>query len=228
MKATSKKIHPKLEQLSQKVGGKIHEDGELYYGPVGREIYISTDDGSEFSLWSERPLYSCKDGRLRLTRVRTSGDSRGWYSVKAPAAEIESVLKHSLGHSDSEVAYENILQHCCVRDPSCIERGLTIYQKRRIRGVEFDVGGRFIDILAVDAKGSLVVIEFKRSRGHEQVLGQVSRYMGWIRKHIAKPDQQVRAIIIARHVTGDLRLAAAEHPNIQLKEYDVRIDIKEA
>src|SRR5881396_753150 len=57
MKAQSSKPHPKLEQLKNKIGGMIEEDGELYYGAPGkRQIFITTEDGKDFWLWGERPL----------------------------------------------------------------------------------------------------------------------------------------------------------------------------
>ena len=67
MKTKRKKIHPKLLQLQKSVGGKIDtEDGELYYGPPGKEIFIHTPDGTKFVLWSQRPLYT-----LRLLAAQT-------------------------------------------------------------------------------------------------------------------------------------------------------------
>ena len=29
------------------------EDGELYYGPPGKQIFIHTVDGTQFILWSQ-------------------------------------------------------------------------------------------------------------------------------------------------------------------------------
>jgi RecB family endonuclease NucS len=39
--------------------------------------------------------------------------------------------------------------------------------------LEFSAGDRYIDILAVDAQGSFVVIELKVSRGYDRVIGQL-------------------------------------------------------
>jgi RecB family endonuclease NucS len=41
--------------------------------------------------------------------------------------------------------------------------------------LEFPAGDRYIDILAVDAQGSFVVIELKVSRGYDRVIGQLLR-----------------------------------------------------
>src|SRR3546814_11462048 len=43
-----------------------------------------------------------------------------------------------------------------------------------------------IDILARDKKtGGYVVIELKKGRAADKVYGQISRYMGWVKKNIA-------------------------------------------
>ena len=228
MKTKRKKIHPKLLQLQKSVGGKIDaEDGELYYGPSGKEIFIHTPDGTKFVLWSQRPLYTVKDGRARLARQRIC-DGEPWYSATVSPADVQDALKLARSKSDPEFAYESFLHHYCARHLSEIEDGLTLYQKGRLSGLEVSVSGRFIDILAVDSSGALVVIELKRSRGHQEVMTQLLGYMGWVRKHLAKPSQRVRGIIIARQITEGLRLAASAHPDIKLKEYALSVVIKDA
>jgi hypothetical protein len=88
------------------------------------------------------------------------------------------------------------------------------------RQVVCDTLGR-IDILARDrSSGDYVVIELKRDQGDDEVVGQVSRYMGWIKQHRA--DQQgvgVRGIIVAHEATDRLRSAVLPHPNISLFTY---------
>lgn len=50
----------------------------------------------------------------------------------------------------SEFAYESDLRDFLARNLSTIEPGLRLYEEEGITGVEFPVGGRFVDILAVD------------------------------------------------------------------------------
>ncbi len=88
------------------------------------------------------------------------------------------------------------------------------------RQVECGSLGR-IDILARDRRtGDYVVIELKRDQGDDEVVGQVSRYMGWIKQHWA--DHQgvgVLGIIVAHEATDRLRSAVLPHPNISLYTY---------
>lgn len=216
------KAESSLEKLKRKIGGVIHTDGELYelyFGPLGREIYIS-ENKAGFYLASKRPLYLSKGGKCRLVRRR----SDGWFEATVASSDVEDSILRSIGGSDSEVSYENIVEDFCRRNPSRVEEGMTIYRKGSLRGVQLPAGGRFIDILGIASNGDFVVIEFKRSSADDKVLGQISYYMSWVRDNLAKPAQCVRGIIIGYRITKELRLAAKQNPNVELRQYTVKID----
>ena len=82
-----------------------------------------------------------------------------------------------------------------------------------------------LDILAKDrTSGDYVVIELKRDQGDDEVVGQVSRYMGWIKKHRADHEGvAVRGIIVAHEATARLRSAVLPHPNISLYTYQFSV-----
>ena len=219
-----------MERLAAEIGGEIKPDGELYYGPSDHQIFISSQDEGGFFLASQHPLYSIKNGKARRVRVGTKGDDAGWYYATVSAEQVRTALDLALGIADGkehtvEFAYEHILRDYCAHHLSAVETDLSLYDKDNSSGIEFPAGGRFIDILAVDPSGGFVVFEFKLSRGHERVVGQLLRYMGWVRQHLATSGQQVRGIIIARHITEDLRLATAGQANIKLIEYKLSISL---
>jgi len=221
-------VNPALEQVAAEIGGEIKEDGELYYGPPENLIYISAQDDGNFLLASEHPLYAIKHGKARRVRAGTKGENAGWsYATVAPE-QLRAALDLALGTPEGkeqtiEFAYENILRDHCARNLHQIEQGLSVYRKDGITGIEFPAGGRFIDILAVDSSGEFVVLEFKLSRGHDRVIGQLLHYMGWVRLHLATAGQRVRGVIIAREITSDLRLATAGQADIRLVEYTLSI-----
>lgn len=125
-----------------------------------------------------------------------------------------------------EFAYEADLKRYLSKNLSLIEDGLKLYQEGEISGIEYPVGGRFIDLLAVDRQGALVVIELKVSRGYDRVVGQLMRYMGWIQMNLADEGQQVRGMIVARQISEDLRLACSLLSNVQLLEYSLSVSLK--
>jgi hypothetical protein len=127
-----------------------------------------------------------------------------------------------------EFAYEKDLQNYLARNLHLIENGLTLYDEDGVNGLEFPAGGRFIDILATDARGNLVVIELKVSRGYDRVVGQLLRYKAWIKKNHAEPGQAVRGIIVARNISEDLLLACADMEDVRLFEYELSVSLREA
>lgn len=126
----------------------------------------------------------------------------------------------------SEFAYEKDLQNFLSKNLYQIEPGLKLYEEEDITGIDFPVGNRYIDILALDNDNNYVVVELKVSRGYDRVVGQLLRYMAWIRKNQADNGQVVRGIIIAREISEDLLLACSEIPNIDLYEYQLSVSLK--
>ena len=91
-------------------------------------------------------------------------------------------------------------------------------------GVEYPTDVGPIDILAVDETGAFVVFELKRARSPDRAIGQLSRYMGWV-KHTIGKGQQVRGVIVAKTISQNLRYAATVVPDVSLFEYEVRFTL---
>jgi hypothetical protein len=126
----------------------------------------------------------------------------------------------------SEFAYEKDLQSFLSKNLGLIEPGLHLYEEEGITGIEYPAGGRSIDILALDRNRNFVVIELKVSRGYDRVVGQVLRYIAWIAKNLADPNQLVRGVIVAREISEDLLLASSRVPDIELYEYQMSVTLK--
>jgi hypothetical protein len=104
---------------------------------------------------------------------------------------------------------------------------LELYREGDQTGRQFPAGTWSIDFLAVDAKASeLVVIELKRGQTSDATVGQVLRYMTWVRKNLAVKDQNVRGIIVASEIDEALRYAANGLPNVSVKTYSVTFSLK--
>jgi hypothetical protein len=146
-------------------------------------------------------------------------------SAKVPEGEDEEAMGEP-SSTGGEFAYEADLRNYLSKNLNKLEPGLQIYEEEGITGIEFPVGGRFIDILATDANGDLVVIELKVSRGYDKVVGQLMRYTGWIRKNLAESHQNVRGVIVARVISEDLLLACSMVPGVELFEYELSLSLK--
>lgn len=126
----------------------------------------------------------------------------------------------------SEFLLERDLQLYLAKHLERVEPGLKLYEEDGIGGLEFDAGGgRRIDILAIDKTGAYVVLELKVSRGYDRVVGQVLRYVNWVRQNLAEPGQRVRGIIVCRTMSEDLRLACAGLNDVELFEYQLSVTV---
>lgn len=139
---------------------------------------------------------------------------------------VEEDMAEVTVESSDEFAYEHDLRDYLARNLHIIEPSLKLYSDEGITGVEFPVGGRFIDILAIDESGGYVVIELKISKGYDRAVGQLLRYMGWIKKNQAEPNQSVRGVIIAKQISTDLVLACSELSAVSLFEYSLSVSVK--
>jgi len=94
------------------------------------------------------------------------------------------------------------------------------------RGVEYPTQVGPIDLLATDEDGSFFVFELKLGRGPDSAVGQLTRYMGWIRENLAR-GHEVRGVIVARFIGDKARYAASEVKNAVLLEYEIDFRVRE-
>lgn len=79
-----------------------------------------------------------------------------------------------------------------------------------------------IDILAISKnKKELLVVELKKGRVTDIVIGQLQRYMGYVKEELAENGQIVRGVIIALEDDISLRRALAVTQNIDFYTYKV-------
>jgi len=82
-----------------------------------------------------------------------------------------------------------------------------------------------IDILGISKdKKTLLVVELKRGRTSDVVVGQIQRYMGFIKEEFAEPNQNVKGIIIALDDDKKIKYALSVTNNIEFYRY--KIDFK--
>jgi restriction system protein len=79
-----------------------------------------------------------------------------------------------------------------------------------------------IDILAISKdKKELLVVELKKGRASDVVIGQLQRYMGYVLEELAEDGQKVKGVIIALEDDLKIRRALAVTQNIEFYRYQV-------
>lgn len=86
----------------------------------------------------------------------------------------------------SSIDSENRLEEILTDDISVIDPNLLLIGRQVVTSY-----GKFIDLLAIDANGNLVVIELKRSRTPREVVAQLLDYGSWVR---SLEDQDIAGI----------------------------------
>ena len=207
---------------------EMHVDGMSVHSPRRRHSpSIKPDAGwdlffklnpREFRLWDPE-----KDSAPRYKADLEAG-------IAKSLAETDGLAEETTEEDDlgsRKFAFERDLQNYLVQNLGLLEPGLKLYEDEdgEFTGVEFPAGQRYIDILAVGTDGAYVVIETKVSRAYDRVVGQILRYMGWIKENLAS-ETSVRGIIVASEISEDLILATSSVRNIRLVEYKISFSLE--
>jgi len=89
-------------------------------------------------------------------------------------------------------------------------------------GYEYPTDVGRIDLLAKHKdQPRWLVVELKRDQTSDQTVGQLLRYVGWVKRHLAKAGDEVQGMIICGDADDALRYALSTIPNVELRRYRV-------
>jgi len=125
----------------------------------------------------------------------------------------------------STFALEKHLEDFLVENWSSTELGqrYDIYEEAgEIVGQQYPTDTGPIDILATSKdKKEFLVIELKKGRPTDSVVGQISRYMGFVSGEKARNGESVKGIIVGLEDDLKLQRALMVTPNIEFYSYEV-------
>lgn len=85
-----------------------------------------------------------------------------------------------------------------------------------------------IDILAVSKdQTEILVVELKKGRASDVVVGQIQRYMGYVKDVLAEENQTVKGIIIAAEDDQRIKRALSVTQNISFMKYKVKFELSD-
>lgn len=147
--------------------------------------------------------------------------------IKNPPQSYARVLIP--GQSTEDISTRLVQNHIAAH-ASILERNLEDFTILQLDAIEpglhlvrrqFSTPAGRIDLLCKDAEGSYVVVELKRNQGTDQVMGQILRYMGWLKEEY--PSKKVRGIVIVAKKDQALLYASKAVPNVLVKEFKLSI-----
>lgn len=131
----------------------------------------------------------------------------------------------------SAFALEEHLEDFLVKNWPHTELGkeYDIYEEDGEKGQQYQTDTGPLDILAISKdKKRLLVVELKKGRASDAVVGQTLRYMSFVQEELAEEGQTVQGVIIAHEDDQRIRRALAMTPNIAFYRYQVSFKLVKA
>ena len=132
-------------------------------------------------------------------------------------------LRNKSQQFTSEERLEAEIEACMNKGQHCFDMPLKVYDSPEGYGRQYIIPevGR-IDLLTVHADTKdFYVVELKKGVGDDEIVGQVSRYMGWIKDKLATDGQNVYGIICTAQASERLKYAVKANPSVSLYNYEV-------
>lgn len=199
----------------------------LYLDPG--TLRIDLDDVVVFD--EPKPRKSFASIEWRPAQGGSSKISERDYNVIFGAEPDRLPLADALAEEEMAYALEKHLEDFIVENWDKIDFGedLKLYvDSNGNSGQQYyteEVG--YIDLLAQDTQDNFVVIELKKGRKDDEVIGQVLRYMGWVRKNLCSKEQNVRGLIVVGERDPKLRYALQEvNAKVAAMVYQVNFKLK--
>jgi restriction system protein len=173
---------------------------------------------------------------------RSTNSTGSCCDISSYAGELESLIRGqtSISMATEESSLEDVaafamekhLEDFLVQNWGGTELGkdFDIYSEDGEKvGQQYPTDSGPLDILAVSRdKKRLLVVELKRGRASDVVVGQTLRYMGFVKEELAEPDQIVEGAIIALEDDSKIRRALAMTPNITFYRYEITFKLNKA
>ena len=122
----------------------------------------------------------------------------------------------------TEETFEALLEEMIQREGRAFGRRVRMFESSDgLYGRQLAIPGiGRIDLLVEDLdRQELIVIELKRDKSTDEVVGQLCRYLGWVQESMARSSQKVRGIICVHRSSEKLRLAVSAVSGVEIFEY---------
>jgi hypothetical protein len=150
------------------------------------------------------------------------------------AQSIRQIVDEDTGEEELEATSDSFLfpleanlRDFLIRNLGTVKgRNLKLFVDENGRDGKEYLAGKigFIDILTVDEHDNFIVFELKLSNGPDRALGQLLRYMGWVKANLAA-DKKVEGIIVASKMDDKIKYAVTMVPEVSLYEYVMNFEL---
>ena len=222
--------------------------GDLVFCPDGSGHYIVGEVSSDYHYAPDQPLphrrsvtwYPKRIARSEMSEAlqRSTGSIGTLSNITQYAEELETLLAGNtvvkifstdeLIEDPSTFVLEKHLEDFLVQNWSSTALGQEFdlfTEEGEIVGQQYPTDTGPLDLLAISKdKRTLLVVELKKGRASDAVVGQIQRYMGYVLDELAESNQTVKGCIIA--LDDDLRIKRALRVTSNIDFYRYQIDFK--
>ena len=224
---------------------KALQIGDIVLCPNGARSYYVGEIAGLYIYNTERALQHCREVKwypktidreeMSLALQNSTGSIGTVSNVTKHAEEIETLISGNAPativatdetiEDPSVFALEKHLEDFLVKNWNQTELSnkYDIYEEdSEFVGQQYPTDTGLIDILAVSKdKKELLVVELKKGRASDSVVGQIQRYMGYVKDELAEEGQIVKGVIIALEDDIRIKRALAVTNNIEFYRYQV-------
>jgi endonuclease NucS-like protein len=157
----------------------------------------------------------------------TASEARAYYervgridAATAAYAKEEGRTEKAIEQYRKIQVLERVLEDLLEHNLDALEKGLTLVPNGR----QYPTAVGPIDLLAQDENGIYVVIELKRGRSSDRVVGQIARYITWIVQRLGRGiESRVRGIVVGREFDKHFGAAVSQLKRVSPYTFDLRI-----
>jgi len=182
-------------------------------------ITIKRDEMSEVLRYSTGSIGTISDISKHAEEIERFIKGIGPISITSSDKEIENPSMFAL-----EMHLEDFLVKNWKNTP--LAKNYDIYEDEEVSGKQFQTDTGPIDILAISKdQKEFLVIELKKGRASDSVVGQVQRYMGFVQEEFLEKDQKVKGAIIALENDIKVKRALSVTKDIDFYQYKINFEL---
>lgn len=222
--------------------------GDIVICPKGDGTYAVGEVASDYlyvqnANLPHRRKVNWRSGFLERTNFSTElsnsvGSINTLANINHHSSEIESLIgdkpivkvftKDEDIESTSQFVFEEHLEEFLIKNWSQTElsQRYELFEEFGESGQQYPTDTGPIDILAISKdKKELLVIELKRGRASDKVVGQIQRYMGYVKDELAEEGQTVKGMIIGYKGDTKLKRALSVASNVEFYRYSIGFEL---
>ena len=202
--------------------------GGANFATVMPHVECALIDQRAFAELAGSPVNRARLARMLAGKLREAG------ALADGLAELETLM--CLGSADELLDLEPEPEGSPLLESAIEEHLVKNWSQSPFaaRGVDYhdrqvQIPTGIVDVLGwQSARRMWWVVELKRGRAADRVIGQLLRYTGWLRTERCLPREDVRGVILARDASDKLRYALSEVPSAELWTFDEQLRITPA